>query len=57
MPVGSQFETQGQNVWSLSTMSPIQWICRECVGNLDFCELDDQLIGFDDKERKITKVY
>ena len=57
MPVGSRFETQGQNVWSLGTISPIQWICREYVGNLDFCKLDDQPIGFDDKERKITKVY
>ena len=55
--VGSQFEAQAQNVWSLGPRSSIQWICREWVGNLDFCELDDRPIGFDNKERKITKVY
>ena len=35
-------------------MNPIQWICREYVGNLDLSESDDRPIGLDDKEREIT---
>ena len=52
--VGSQFGAQVQNVWSLGPTSPIQWIYREWVGNLELSELDDRPIGSDDKERKIT---
>jgi len=52
--VRSQFKAQAQNVLSLDPMSPVQLICREWVGNFDLCELDDQSIGFDGKERKIT---
>ena len=35
-------------------MSPIQWICREWIGNFDLSESDDEPIGMDDKERKMT---
>ena len=38
--LGSQFKAQAQNVWSLSPMSPIQWICREWVKELSPNELD-----------------
>ena len=52
--VESEFGIQVQNVWSLGSMSPIQLICREWVGNLDLSESDDQPTGMDDKERKMT---
>ena len=43
MDVGSQIEAQAQNVWSLSPMSPIQWIYREWVKELGPSELDNGL--------------
>jgi len=39
--VGSQFETQAQNVWSLGPRSPIQWICKEWVKELGSNKLDN----------------
>ena len=39
--VGSQFEAQARNIWSLGPMSPIQWICRKWVKELSPNELDN----------------
>ena len=34
-------------------MSPIQWICREWIGNLDLSGLDEQPIGLGEKKDDI----
>jgi len=39
--VGTQFEAQAQNICNLGPMSPIQWICRECVKEQGPNELDN----------------
>ena len=54
--VESEFGIQVQNVWSLGSMSPIQLICREWVGNLGLSESDKRPTCLSDKKRKITLV-
>ena len=41
----------------LSPKKPKQYICRDWVGNLGFCELGDRPLDLVDKKKKTNEVY